>query len=326
VARDLDRGRQGEATVRLRARGAEVDSWRGDSRVGGYPPGRPRRREPAHGRTDRGISLAQRREAGGPVAGPWGWGGCVALRGLARRRVRRAEHLIILFGNLQRPELYKDVGSRQHGPAHKRTGWDRGCGRGRARGLEHGDRDGGHRRGSDRRRDGREPSGPKERRLEGPEGGAGQQRRRRRERLRPRPYQLRRRRTRHARRGDDSGRGQQRHGDHRHELAGEGHGLNFLGPNSGSTRDAIEGVDYAVANGADSSNNLWGSDGGWECRGAGRYEWSTSTSSRTAPALLRSSSSSSFWRSSSRISSIPEAPSLSGTPTNRSSTPYSPCR
>jgi thermitase len=34
--------------------------------------------------------------------------------------------------------------------------------------------------------------------------------------------------------------------------------LKFLGPNSGSTLDAVEAINYAVANGADISNNSWG--------------------------------------------------------------------
>ena len=34
--------------------------------------------------------------------------------------------------------------------------------------------------------------------------------------------------------------------------------LKFLGPNSGSTVDAVEAINYAVANGADISNDSWG--------------------------------------------------------------------
>jgi subtilisin family serine protease len=34
--------------------------------------------------------------------------------------------------------------------------------------------------------------------------------------------------------------------------------LKFLGPNGGSTLDAVEAINYAVANGADISNNSWG--------------------------------------------------------------------
>src|SRR5215217_547074 len=34
--------------------------------------------------------------------------------------------------------------------------------------------------------------------------------------------------------------------------------LKFLGPNSGSTLDAVEAINYAVTNGADISNNSWG--------------------------------------------------------------------
>src|SRR5918999_1287399 len=34
--------------------------------------------------------------------------------------------------------------------------------------------------------------------------------------------------------------------------------LKFLGPNSGSTLDAVEAINYAVAKGADISNNSWG--------------------------------------------------------------------
>src|SRR3712207_1779952 len=34
--------------------------------------------------------------------------------------------------------------------------------------------------------------------------------------------------------------------------------LKFLGPNSGSTVDAVEAINYAVANGANISNDSWG--------------------------------------------------------------------
>ena len=38
--------------------------------------------------------------------------------------------------------------------------------------------------------------------------------------------------------------------------------LKFLGPGGGSTLDAVEAIDYAIANGADISNNSWGYVGG----------------------------------------------------------------
>jgi hypothetical protein len=56
------------------------------------------------------------------------------------------------------------------------------------------------------------------------------------------------------------------------------------------------------------------------------YPCKTCTRSLTASALSFRSPSSSSLRASSMMSSMPEAPSLTGTPTKRSSIPYSPCR